>query len=211
MVLIRIAVILWLVLIALCGSAAVYGRFYGSPSLLQTLNFAVCGQKPCFWGIAPGIAPWKDAEAILLQHGGQTETNMTIQIPVNNSIVSVGASDNFQLVSHISFYPTNDSKLPSLAHFIQTYGTPCAVLRSSRTKQMWILYNFLTLEVELDSDHLRMNLPVKDALLTEPSLTPGILSTWAMYACIDSNSSPFPFTPWLGFASIDYYKAHGLP
>lgn len=199
--------VLYLTLILLVSGSIAYGRRHSSENPLETLGFNVCGNRPCLVGIVPGETSWNDARTRLAP-GNDNEIS-ELYTPVNDTQATV--MPGFDQVAIISIKAYSDTSLPVLGYFIQKYGSPCGVLIHGdfaySSDIVELRYSLMTLDVNLSQSRLNIYSTVDFVQLLEPSIT----FEAPQNLCKSDPYRNETLLPWLGFASLEHYKARGLP
>jgi hypothetical protein len=193
-----------LVSTTLLGSAVLYGRALAGPDKLRNWHyFGVCHGKPCFLGLVPGITNWVDAKATIETYSPRRSRDLSwisSVIMTSDDPITGGHIQSIQIVD------LEGEILPSFRYFLLRYGMPCKVTYANDISSygaIGLLYPTMVIWLERRSDYLTMDQPVRSVTLNDPNSVLGKPS----YCSAVWNSL---FVPWLGFTSLDDYRAHGL-
>ncbi len=204
---VRLVFILLLLMTALTSSTVLWAREHPEPSELQALGFDVCDGRPCFIGITPGVTTWNAARAILTKWGDQKESNEEFTVAANRIEVSITSLEGSVDWIHIKGIPYGGFVFSSLGNFIAKYGSPCRIMFNGDRNFVDLAYPYMMLTVFRGSrTRLELDMPIYNADLRDLSR----LSQDPFDFCIYHQVAEPGIGVWSGFASWDYYQAHGL-
>jgi hypothetical protein len=192
--------------VALVGCMILVGRATATPNGTQSLELGICGDRPCFMGIVPGVTYWTDAIAQLSKYADTT--GGMIQFAVNGTNVIV--MPDYDKVSIINIDARNPvdtfrQNLPTAASFVDRYGTPCGVTSIGSPYGFSLAYPYMLASLGTETNFISPDSPVIELQVLDPKITfeapPNLCA---------SNDEGYTVIPWLGFTSIARYESHGL-
>ncbi len=197
---------LCLVIGVLIGSVVWYNRASAGPNPLHAYGLDICDGRACLFGIAPGFTSWNDARTEMMHHASQAPDETHLVLSMGNAEFRVMTYNNEAPSPVKSIYGDipPDSDFPRLGSFFVQYGMPCGVAIGDHSGLLELRYPSFDLNVNIGDqdriDGLTVNSSIVYMTLIDP--IPGM--------CAAEHLCP-AVLPWLGYQSLSYYRAHGLP
>ena len=192
-----VVAVLWLFLILMIGSAALYGRTLLVPDDLKDLGFARCDSKPCFVGIIPGLTTGTAAQTLLSNYDGNVNADgKTILARVNNLGIAAILGDDGNVISiQIPIHQPNFARLDS---FIAMYGLPCSVGVFKLGNRIDLQYPNLSLGISPVGGYVSLQSRLEYVEISSSRVSP-------LQCSYDESKEDYAVLPWLGFASVERY------
>jgi hypothetical protein len=191
------------------GATLVVARSRPPRHPMAQFRFAPCDDRACFMGIKPGETSFVEAKQILLANNGREISPTDIAIDVEAyevHVLSFNASPNVTTVDvRLNLQPgtvMNMNQFADLTAFLEEFGTPCAISHVSSSPYVELIYPFMYLYTILQDERIPMDL--KSSALS---------STFTISApnpAVCRYQGLSPIVPWRGFASLVFYRVHGL-
>ncbi len=160
----RLTMMLCLLMTSIVGGAVLYARTRSSPGELQALGFGICGGRPCFMGITPGVTSWQDAREVLEKNGGQqlSMDGTYATYSIGNVRVDVNYLDNTDSVYALFVMGEHGTSLQATARDTLSYlGLPCAFyLDVESTPQLSLTYPHIFLMASLADPRISPVTPI---------------------------------------------------
>ncbi len=203
----RRIVVVCLLMCTLIGSTVLYSRTHAGPNPLHAYGLDTCDGKPCFMGITPGVTSWAQARLMRPTGAKQDEYARSFVVPIAGTQVGIIMSLDPAKVAIIDAATLSDNQFPRLASFLTQFGTPCGVAAGYAPGEVTLHYPSMMLNVDVQTlNRLTAYAPVATIDLIDPNVAFGVAQDLCKYLRHDRI-----VIPWLGFASLDHYRAYGLP
>jgi hypothetical protein len=208
---IAVVVVTLCVLIALlAGGSLLLSRAQAVPLELTSADLQVCGGKLCFRGIAAGTTTQAEIEQrfgdlisnnpTYSNSGYSSTSDDRVTIQDENKQITIRFVDN--KVATVDVFDYQRRNFPSLMEFVQKYGEPCGVLMTRDPKDIVLVYPSMQVRAVTSSRRLGIDAEVEALTLSDPKT--------ANICNLKINSDYISLVPWLGFTTLDHYRAHGL-
>jgi len=161
--LLRLASIVWLVLLVPIGGAVGYGRSQIEQTTLESFGLHKCSDRLCFLDIAPGVTRWSKALAILEKHGALQWTRQEGIYFIDNIRINIEYNPETQLVTYISIIDQTGNVLPLTAGDIVEYlGNPCRFNPDTyQSLNLILIYRYAFVTIGLDAPYTSPTTPIK--------------------------------------------------
>ena len=204
---IRLILLLWLLVAILIGGATRWGMAQIEPNELQARGFDMCGSRSCFIGITPGITTWSEAKTILTKWGHPIKSDDDFSVSIGSVEVDISSLNSYVDSMNIIGIPNGNFVFPSVGSFVAKYGPPCRLLFNGDPNYIELAYPSMMLRVfRGNQTQLELDMPIYNVNLRDLSR----LSIDPLDFCTYNKIGGPGIIAWSGFASGDYYKAHGL-
>jgi hypothetical protein len=197
--------IVFLLLVALTGTAMLYGRALaadGMTSPLLAMGIDNCDGKLCFMQVVPGITTRYEALEAMRGKNIRDEGNH-FHANVPGLAIRVDAEDYDEPVRRVDIQssggPGSGFSVP-FRQLIEQFGTPCFVSVNegrSGSRVLSLTYPSFTVQIYGEDDRLSLNSEITGITIQNSSGTSNLCQ--GMYS--------YYGTPWRGFASVDVYEA----
>lgn len=196
-----IATGVFILLMALMGSAVVYGHTLPTAPIVgaASAGLGICGGKLCLLQISPGSTSYSAAKQILADHISRDEQDhfhgqvgdLAVRVAMDSTGLQIREVD-----VQTSANPQGSPSV-SLSTIIEQFGTPCyvAYVRSGSVG-IDLAYPSFIVSVRADQEHVTLNSPVSGITLANNS---------DLSANNRSCGSGTTGIPWRGFASLQLY------
>ena len=188
----------------LVGGVAGVSRAQSVPDTLQATGLDVCNARPCFMTIVPNVTLWQEARSHLEKLRPQASDSV-IALKVDDIYAEIVRPPTRNGVGDIKITRLSGRPVGALGSFIQTYGAPCAVMARVDYDGAWwsVLYPYMELELGPGEGRLEAESGVMTVFLGSETVTRND-------RCTGLRSLGLDMIPWIGFASLDTHKRHGL-
>ncbi len=182
---------------------------------LQKISIDICGMKPCFLNIIPGVTPIEEAIALL-----KTKTNLYNEAPLHSKYFAfdhitckLAIVDGSPLVAGIEIsmgWPNPQFRI-TLAEFVEQFGEPCVVMvsppnaTSPHTAGIAFEYSLIRILCQdiSDNDSSIAEAPITLILLAGPQLVGRGMTP---NPCESMHYPESERTYWQGFRSVNEYR-----
>jgi hypothetical protein len=192
---IRAVLTLFLILTALIGVACGYGRYLAPRNPLRSLGFDVCGNTPCFAGIAAGSMSIEDAEKKLSQIAIPATDYPNVfhkSLAGNDTTINVYSDENADNATSLNILLPYLPPSLTLDRFIALYGLPHYVVETVDPTFVNLYYPkmMLTARLGMDNRVLSFNAPIEAI----------------NFRLLNDYPDEFPqyLIPWIGFTTSKY-------
>jgi hypothetical protein len=202
--LVRRVLMLWLIMLVLCGTVALVVRLNREPGPLQALGFDVCEGEPCFRGIKVGMDWAEVTKRLPTVNFDGTSFVLPLNTPEIQHVLLQKSTDGTK-VAAIVILNTRFERVSPLSprSIVALYGLPCRIDlftvngREERIEMRYpgivVMYAYEEAPTHLDS-RVQLDMPV--------------LGFWIFEAHPEvCNEVAARTGTWHGFASADTYLA----
>jgi hypothetical protein len=205
--LLRRVLVLWLIVLVLCGTVALLVRLNREPGPLQALGFDVCDGEPCFLGIKVGM-DWSEAVNILPDSlTGYGVLVPPVSVPALEGLVIRPSQDGTQVEEIRHFNVARRTGYPiTLGAMVELYGPPCRVFWNDLegvSPRVHMIYPGM---------EIKFDIPPLSTLSAQPRYRVELnMSAYELLIRTSNDATCKMIAPdfgrWHGFASADTYLA----
>lgn len=196
----RLAIALNVTLLFLVFSAVLVGHILSSQNSLQSMGFDLCNGTPCYKGMTPGVTPWFPVKRFMMEHGALDDPGKEyLEFTFADEHISAGTPNGAKFLTSITLHDQREAQANStLGDALSLLGLPCGIGSEYFPGTVTVYYPTATLNV----------------LPKRRQLTPDARVIYVELIDLTHNDSDRLCgrqgqAPWLGFASLSFYDAHG--
>ncbi len=197
-----LVVIVFLVLVALTGTAVLHGRALSDDSAvnpLQAMRLDTCNGRLCFMQLVPGVTTWDEAKQVLANYMLRDDGDH-FHSQVDGLQIRVDGGEYGSEIRRVDIQSSGQAgssfSVP-FSEIIRQFGTPCSVGEvRSQGGGLLLIYPSFQLSVSTE----------ESGRLSPDSMVSGITLQGDSSGDLCNGYDPYS-TPWRGFASVDFYEA----
>jgi hypothetical protein len=199
----RLAINLNVALLMLVLGVVLIGRASNPRNSLQALGFDLCNGIPCYMGMTPGVTAWLPVKNFMTERGALDDPGKEyLEFTFADEHISAGAPNGAKYLTSISLHDQRDIQANStLGDVLSLLGVPCGIGSEYFPGTVTVYYPTATVNVLPERQQLTPDARVINVELID--FKPTAINDDARLCGRQGQA------PWLGFATLSYYDAHG--